>query len=117
MSTREEVILLFDKCREYYSMIQEYVTMRAGIDPEWEQAGENFDAYSDTIGFDPKGNVEIEWREWDRCGDSDSYHKEFIEREAVIAQALVKRHAATQAAIEKREREQLEALQRKYQDT
>jgi hypothetical protein len=74
--TKEEVLEAYEASRNFLGTIQSYVQMRAEIDPAWKSA-KDFDAYSDTVAFDPDGDVEIEWTIWDRCGDREGFRKSF----------------------------------------
>jgi len=114
-----------------HEMIRDYVQHRAQIDPDWDRAI-NFEADTDTIAFDPNGDVEIEWEETGRCGDRDYYRKEFpaehlwdpeamekikvevAERVAAEAKKTQDRLEARQKAQEVQDLKLLSALQEKY---
>lgn len=117
---------------EFKGLVDNYLNVRGHLDPEWESVPFTGDTNEDTE-FDFYGeSITIEWRETDRCGDSNYFRREFPLSDLwqsdlesfILAQVKDKKEkkeakrvaelAKAAANIEKIERNRLEELLNKY---
>lgn len=116
-NNRKAVRRAFNGRERFHEMVQDYVMHRARIDPDWKRA-DSFEASTDTIAFDPDGDVEIEWEERGRCGDQEYYRRTFPAEHLWDPEAMVKVEAEVLArhAQEKAKREAQYEAQRKTKE-